>query len=136
MKDLRERNRMFDNQGESESKGKESLKRDVLIIQSGETTTLLSVSATVLPSQIVNLVDQILDFVAILTVCPLAIVTNTPFLVIDPDGTALGDSFLGTSLDRLLEEIPRVFSIVNAQTVIQFFKVHAVLQSTIFGKIF
>jgi len=90
----------------------------------------------VLPSQIIDLLDKVLDFGAVLTVGPLSTVADAPVLVINSDSTALGDPLPSTSLDRLLEELPRVLSIVNTQTVVQLAKVHSVLQSAVLGEIF
>lgn len=89
-----------------------------------------------LPSQIVDLLDEILDFVAVLTVRPLATITDAPVLVVDSDGAALSDTLLGTSLNRLLEEIPGVCAVINAQAVVQLLEVDTMLQSAVLGKIF
>jgi hypothetical protein len=58
-----------------------------------------------LHSQVVDLFDEILDIVAVLTISPLAAVANAPVLVINSDGAALGNILVGTSLNRLLEKV-------------------------------
>lgn len=94
------------------------------------------VSSAVLHSQVVNLFDEILDFVTILTIGPLAAVTNAPVLVVDSDSAALGYVLVGTSLNRLLEEMSGECPIVDTQAVIQFLEIDSVLQSAVLGKIF
>lgn len=89
-----------------------------------------------LPSQVVNLLDEILDFVAVLAVSPFTSITNAPVLVVDSDGATLGDALLGTSLNRLLEKISGVCSVINAQAVVQLLEIDAMLQSAVLCKIF
>jgi hypothetical protein len=86
--------------------------------------------------QLIDLLDEILDFVTVLAVCPFTAIANTPVLVINSDGTALGNTLVGTSLNRLLEKISGVCAIVNAQAMVNPVEVDAVLESAVLGKIF
>jgi len=90
----------------------------------------------VLHSEVVDLFDEILDFVTILAVSPLAAVADAPVLVVDSDSAALGNIFVGTSLNRLLEEVSGVCSIIDAQAVVQLVEIDAVLQSAVLGEVF
>ena len=58
-----------------------------------------------LHSQVVDLVDEIFGLMSAMAFCPLAAIANAPFLVIDADSAAFGDALIGTSLNRLLEEV-------------------------------
>ena len=89
-----------------------------------------------LHSQVVDLFNEILDFVTVLTVSPLAAVTDAPVLVVNSDGAALGDVLLCASLNRLLEEMSGICSIIDTQAVVQLVEVDSMLQSAVLGEIF
>lgn len=88
-----------------------------------------------LHSQVVDLFNESLDLVTALTVGPLAAVADAPVLVVNSDSAALGDVLLGTSLNRLLEEMSGERSVVDTQAVIQLLKVDSMLQSAVLGEI-
>ena len=106
-------------------KGRKSVKTDLRLV-----------CTAVLPSQVVDLLDEILDVVAVLAVGPFTTIANAPVLVVNSDRATLGDALLSTPLDRLLEKVSRVCSVIDAQAVVQLLEIDAVLQGAILGKIF
>jgi hypothetical protein len=90
----------------------------------------------VLCSQVVDLFDEVSGFMAVFALRPLAAITNAPFFVVDSNGAALGDALVSASLNRLLEEVSRVCTVVDAQTVVQAFEIDAMFESAVLCKIF
>lgn len=96
---------------------------------------LLLATIRVFPSALKDVVDQALGIRAMLTVLPLATVSDAVDFVVDSDGTALGDAQVSASLNTLSQHASGLLAIIGADAVVQLVEVDTMLESAVLNEV-